>query len=188
MQVLLRPNLRAIYMGAIVPALLAAVGLAVALGPWHAESWVRAIGWGLAAFGGLILALLLWQSRQPRLAYQDGHLLIYLRSGRPIRLPVELVQCAFLGAGPTPIRGPRGSLLRSANLVLRLDEKATDWQEADVKPALGRWTEGYVTIYGAWCEPLKIDVVQRLNERLHELNHATATSPESAGNKPETGA
>jgi hypothetical protein len=164
----------------ILPAALVVIGLAILLGPWRADGWIRAIGWGLAAFGGLILLLLVWQCRQPRLAYDAGHLLVYLRSGGPIRLPVELVQCAFLGAGPTPLRGPRGASLRSANLVLRLDEKATDWHEVEVKPALGRWTEGYVTIYGAWCEPLRMEVVQRLNERLHELNHAAAAAQDAA--------
>ena len=181
-ETLLRPNLRAIYAGVLLPAVTLIVGLALALGPWQAETWLRGVGWTLTAFSALILALLLRQTRQPRLAYEGGHLLIYLRSGPPIRLPVELVQCAFLGAGPTQLPG-RGSLgLRSANLVLRLDERATDWQEVEVKPALGRWSDGYITIHGAWCEPLKIDVVQRLNERLHELNQSTtdtAAKPEN---------
>jgi hypothetical protein len=186
MKVLLRPNLRAIYMGMILPAVLAAIGLTITFGPWQTEGWLRVIGWVLAGFAGLILLILFWQTRQPRLAHDAGHLLVYLRSGGPVRLPAELVQCAFIGAGPTPIRGPHGTSLRSANLVIRLDEKAIDWHEVNVKPALGRWTEGYITIYGAWCEPLKIDVVQRINERLHELNHAAASSPDAAGNKPET--
>jgi hypothetical protein len=179
-ETLLRPNLRAIYGGMVLPAAMAIAGLAIALGPWQAEGWLRGVGWALAAFGGLILILLFWQIRQPRLAYESGHLLVYLRSGPPIRLPVELVQCAFLGAGPTQIRGTAGAALRSANLVLRLDEKASQWHEIEVKPALGRWSEGYITIHGAWCEPLRIDVVQRLNERLHELNQSAA-----AAAKPE---
>ena len=141
MEVLLRPNLRAIIIGMILPAVLVVIGLAIVLGPWHAALWGAVIGWCLVALGGLIVLVLLWQSRQPRLAYDAGHLLIYLRSGGPIRLPRELVQCAFIGAGPTPIRGPSGSSLRSANLVLRLDEKATEWHEVEVKPALGRSEE-----------------------------------------------
>jgi hypothetical protein len=174
-ETLLRPNLRAIYAGTVLPIVTMILGLALALGPWQAANWLRGVGWGVTAFSILILALLLWQTRQPRLAYEAGRLLIYLRSGPPIRLPVELVQCAFLGAGPTQLPG-RGVGLRSANLVLRLDEKATDWHEVEVKPALGRWSDGYITIHGAWCEPLKIDVVQRLNERLHALNQAAADS------------
>jgi hypothetical protein len=180
-ETLLRPNLRAIYAGLVLPVATAIVGLALALGPWQAESWLRGVGWAVAALSALILVLLLWQTRQPRLAYETGHLLIYLRSGPPIRLPVELVQCVFLGVGPTQLPG-RGVGLRSANLVLRLDEKATDWHEVEVKPALGRWSDGYITIHGAWCEPLKIDVIQRLNERLHELNQTPAAS---AADKPE---
>src|ERR1700736_5348933 len=100
-ETLLRPNLRAIYAGMVLPTATVMVGLALALGPWQAESWLRGIGWALTAFSALILTLLLWQTRQPRLAYEAGHLLIYLRSGSPIRLPVEVVQCAFIGAGPT---------------------------------------------------------------------------------------
>src|SRR5260221_5423816 len=168
-ETLLRPNLRAIYVGMVLPAATMIVGLAPALGPWQAESWLRGVGWTLAAFSALTLALLLWQTRQPRLAYEAGHLLIYLRSGPPIRLPVELVQCAFLGTGPTQLPG-RSAGPRSANLMLRLDEKATDWHAIEVKPALGRWSDGYLTIHGAWGDPLKMDVVHRLNERLHALN------------------
>jgi len=127
------------------------------------------VGWILVALGGFVAAMLVWQGRQPRLAYEDGLLLLNLRSGAPIRLPVELVQCAFLGAGSTQLPGLGGREIRTANLVMRLEEKASDWAEVSVKSALGRWSEGYITIHGAWCEPLTLDLVQHLNQRLHEL-------------------
>ena len=152
------------------------VGLSIALGPWQAESWLRTVGWILAALGGLMVMTLVRQGRQPRIAYEAGHLLLYLRSGPPIGLPVEYVQCAFLGAGSTQLPGPGSRQIRTANLVIRLDEKATDWIEVPVKPALGRWSEGYVTIHGAWCEPLTLDLVQHLNQRLHDLAHPDGAS------------
>src|SRR5262245_38781233 len=133
METLVRPNRRAISVGLALPALIALVGLALAFGSWEGSGWQRGIGWGLAVFGLLLVGLLLWQLRQPRLAYASRHLLFYLRSGPPIRLPVELVQCAFLGAGPTQLTGPAGAKLRSSNLVIRLDEKATEWHELEVK-------------------------------------------------------
>jgi hypothetical protein len=159
-----------------LPAALAIVGLTIAIGPWPPAGLLRGVGWVLAGLGGVLICLFFLQSRQPRIAYEAGHLLLHLRSGPPIRLPVELVQCAFLGAGPTQV--PGGGERRTANLVIRLDEKAADWTNVPVKPALGRWSDGYITIHGAWCEPLTLDVVQRLNLRLHELNQPTAaTSP-----------
>ncbi len=170
MEVLLRPNRRAVLAGLVVPVLIAVAGLAAATGPWAATGWWRGIGWSMSALGLLLAVLLLWQLRQPRLAYDTRHLLVYLRPGPPIRLPVELVQCAFLGAGLTQFRGAARAGLRTSNLVIRLDEKAMQWHEIEVKPALGRWTEGYITINGAWCEPLTLEVVQRLNTRLHEVN------------------
>ena len=152
---------------------IAIVGLSIALGTWDAERWVRGVGWILAALGCLVVALLVRQSRQPRMAYEAEHLLLYLRPGAPIRLPIELVQCALLGAGSTQLPGPGSREIRTSNLVMRLDEKATDWAEVEVKPALGRWSEGYITIHGAWCEPLTLDLVQHLNQRLHELKQAS---------------
>ena len=124
---------------------------------------------------------MLWQSRQPRIAYRDGQLLFYLRSGRPIRLPVAIVQCAFLGSGGAPVSDIGSREINAANLVIRLDKKAVDWADVEVKPALGRWTEGYITIHGAWCEPLTLDVVQRLNIRLHELNQPAAVLTPGSG-------
>jgi hypothetical protein len=168
-EVLLRPNLRAIYAGMLIPGAIAIVGLSMALGPWQDGGLLRPVGWVLAALGGLVVALLFRQSRQPRAAYDAGYLVLYLRSGAPVRLPVEFVQCAFLGAGSMQLPGPGSREIRTANLVMRLDEQATDWAEVPVKAALGRWSEGYITIHGAWCEPLTLDLVQHLNQRLHEL-------------------
>ena len=184
-ETLLRPNVRAIYAGMMIPGAIAIVGLSIALGPWQAESWLRTVGWILAALAGLMVVTLIRQSRQPRIAYEAGHLLLYLRSGAPIRLPVEFVQCAFLGAGSTQLPGPGAREIRTANLVIRLDEKAIDWAEVSVKPALGHWSEGYITIHGAWCEPLTLDLVQHLNKRLHDLVHPSraACAPDTTENR-----
>ncbi len=168
-EVLLRPNVRAMYAGLIVPGTIVILGLAIALGPWRDIGWIWGVGWGLATLGGLGVPAIIWQARRPRIEFEDGNLLLNMRSGEPIRLPVELVQCAFLGAGSTQIPGRGGREIRTSNLVVRLEEKATEWAEVPVKPALGRWSEGYITIYGAWCEPLTLELVQHLNQRLHDL-------------------
>ncbi len=171
-EVLLRPNVRVLVAGMIVPAILATVGVALGL-LTHGPEWLRVVGWVLAAMGGVSLVLLVWQSTQPRLAYRAGRLLIYLQFGSPIRLPIEVLECAFLGAGPLHMPGGRAGL-KSANLVIRLAEKEPTWAARPVVPALGRWADGYITIHGAWCEPLTVETVQRLNNRLHELKQQWA--------------
>ena len=57
----------------------------------------------------------------------------------------------------------------TVNLVARLAQRQTQWAQVEVKPALGNWAEGYITIRGTWCEPLNPELVRRLNRRLKEV-------------------
>ena len=126
--------------------------------------------------GRLLIGLLAWQSWQARLGYEPGFLLVYLRLGRPIRVPVEFVECCFMGSGPLKLTDAGQSNLKTANLVLHLADRAPEWANVPVKPALGKWADGYITIHGAWCEPLSFDLLQRINTRLHEIQHSAPTS------------
>ena len=179
-EVWLHPNRRALYAGMVLPALVAAAGLAAAL---VAEAiWLRGIGLALAALGALLVGLLAWQSRQPRIAYEPGYLRVYLRLGSPLRVPLGIVECCFLGSGPLKLSDTSESSLKTANLVFRLADRATDWVNRPVKPALGKWADGYITIHGAWCEPLTLEVMKRINSRLHEVHEASASA--SCENRP----
>jgi hypothetical protein len=110
---------------------------------------------------------------RPRIAYQDGQVLFYLRSGSPIAIPVEFVEAFFLGQGPLALPGQPRHADSTVNLVARISQRATAWSARDVKPALGRWCDGYVTICGAWCEPLNGEIVRRLNRRLLEVSESS---------------
>jgi hypothetical protein len=109
-------------------------------------------------------------------AYANGKVLFYLRAGRPIAVPVEIVEAFFLGQGPAYIPGTVEDSQETVNLVARISQKAEDWQRQEVKPALGRWCEGYVSIRGTWCEPLTNDVIRRLNRRLGEVTRENAAA------------
>jgi hypothetical protein len=161
------------FISAVAPALLLALGLAVAL-DWFsaAPPLARLLAFGLAALGGILLAVLLWYARQPRLAYDGRHLLVYLRPTAPIAVPIDAVECFFLGSGLRELPGHAGREVEVAQISVRLAERATQFADADVKPALGKWCGGYITIYGAWCEPLSIELVHRLNSRLAEAHTA----------------
>ena len=173
----LQPNRRAIWFGCIPPLLLMAFGAWLAwAGSNEAEySWGRWTGTVLFAAGLATTVFLLRQLRRPRVAFHNGELLFYLRAGPPIAIPVQFVEAFFLGQGPAHLPGDSHESQRTMNLVARIAQRETAWAHRDVKPALGRWHEGYITIRGTWCEPLTNDVIRRLNRRLKEVTAHSAT-------------
>ena len=163
----LRSNRRILLVAAVAPALLVVLGLLVALNAVGAAPVAaRVVAGGLAILGAVLVVLLAWYARQPRLAYDGQHLLVYLRSSEPVAVPVGMVECFLLGSGLRELPGRAGREVQVAQLAIRLAERATDWVDVSVKPALGKWCGGYVTIYGTWCEPLSLELVNRLNARL----------------------
>ena len=86
--------------------------------------------------------------------------------GEPWRVPLNVVECFFIGQGPAMIPGDLQRQRQSVTVVVRLAEKATEWRERAVHPALAIWCDSHITIRGAWCEPLNQEVVERLNRRL----------------------
>jgi hypothetical protein len=127
------------------------------------------LGGGLFVFGLSLVAALLVQIRQPRIAYRSGNVLFYLVAGEPIAVPVGVVEAFFLGQGPLMLPGPGKRGDATVNLVARLSQREIQWAEREVKPALGCWSEGYITIRGTWCEPLSGELVRHLNRRLREV-------------------
>ncbi len=115
----------------------------------------------------------LWVARRPRLGYYRGELLVYLQAGKPIHVPIDVVEVFFLGQGPVAGKDPRNrganAGIAAANVVVRLSEAATEWHRRDVNVVLGVWQEGYITLRGLWCEPLNGDVLQRMNRRLAKI-------------------
>ena len=174
-EVWLQSNRRVLLMAFVPVGLLG--GIAVGLLNLGFGPVVRGIAWvGLAS--SLLLALgLFFQLRRPRVAYRGGEVLFYMRSGRPIAVPIEVVEAFLLGQGPAnlPVQVPGHA--ESVNLIARLSQRAKQWEQQTVKCALGSWTDGYVTIRGTWCEPLNGEVIRRLNRLLAE---ATAASQEAA--------
>ncbi len=171
----LRTNTRALWFGMVLPLALAAVGAMLLWGlPGRdGPSWIRAVGGASLVLGSALVVALLIQLRRPRLAYHDGHLAVWLRSGPPVRVPIECVEGFLLGRAPSLLPGRRHQRSEAASLVIRIAESADEWRQREVKPQLGAWCDGYVTIRGTWCEPLSVALVNRLNERLAEVTRAT---------------
>ena len=170
MECWLRPNYRVVLLGMVLPTSLLVVGLVVASGTLSTSHSVRIVGWGLAGAACCLLAVLLWNARLPRLAYWDGHLLVYLGATQPIRVPVQYVECFFLGRAPSTLKDRAGGDIESQTVVVRLAQSAGQWDRRDVKTTLGSWCDSYITIRGMWCEPLSIQRVNELNRRLAEVH------------------
>lgn len=170
----LKPNRRAIWFGCVPPLAVVGLGSWLTLAvPSDGDVW-RWLGVALVLLGGGATGILLSQLRRPRIGYHAGRVLFYLRTGPPVDVPARVVEAFFLGQGPAALPGGVAKQQQTVNLVARLSQQETDWASRNVKPALGQWCGGYVTIRGAWCEPLDNDVVRRLNRRLKEVQTETA--------------
>ena len=162
-------NRRALAFGLLLPALVLVLGLLLAFGPeTRFGAWQRGAGYVLGALGLIGIGALVRQMQQPRLAFEDRELLVYLRGGAPIRVPIEIVEGFLLGQAPSMLPGKHEDV-EASTVVIRLSDKASEWSHQEVKPALGRWCDGYITLRGTWCEPLSVRLVNRLNRRLAEV-------------------
>lgn len=122
----------------------------------------------------------LWYvARKPRLAFDGDRLLLYVRFGPPVAVPVELVEAFLLGRGPTFLPGRDHDPTETSTLVVRLAERAEEFNKVDTAPMLAGWCGHYVTIRGIWTEPLGLDVVNRLNQRLYDVQRSAAAAARS---------
>ena len=102
----LHSNRQALCLGLIV--LLPLLALTIGCLVMSPNSWIR---WAAAAFGAMLtylLTLCIYLMFQPRLSYANEHLHVRLRPGAPIQVPIDVVECFFLGQGPTLLPRPFG--------------------------------------------------------------------------------
>ena len=166
----LKPNRRVLILAMIAPLVIAIAGTVLAWSLGGAANW---FGAAIVVIAFVLIAVLAGQYARPRLAVRNDELLVYLRLTSPLAVPLAIVECVFLGRPETQLAiGQQTS--RMVSLVIRLAESATQYKERAVKPALGRWVDGYITIHGAWCEPLTLDLAQRINSKLREAQRRQA--------------
>ena len=170
-EIWLRPNRRALALGAAIGVLVTAAGwLPLLTGP-PMNGFVR---WGLALIGavGAISAIaFLYSIQRPVVAYQDGRLLVTTGAGRPRQIPIDAVEVFFLGQGGTNVK-PRGQKAEARNVVVRLAEREKQWHQQEMPRVLGKWQDGYISLNGTWCEPIDGDLLKRLNHQLVEIKRA----------------
>lgn len=172
-EIWLRNNARAVWFMALPPLIGLILGGLLTIGPLGAAyPWLGACAFLMAALAVAVLLLAVWQARRPRLAYEDGLLLVYLRPQKPWRVPIGDVEGFLLGQGPSFLPGKRYAKAEVATLIVRLADRAEEWARIEIDPRLGTWCGHYITIRGTWCEPLSVELASRLNARLAELKQA----------------
>lgn len=170
----LQNNRRFAAWSLLVPGLLTVAGLVAALllpggGAW---TWLKVLAWLAFALGLLWALLTLRQIVRPRIACDGEYLLIDTGLPRRTAIPLEVVECFLLGQGPAFLPGRKLAAAETATVVVRLAEKAEAWQRGPIYPLVGSWCDGYIILRGTFCEPLSVEVVQRLNSLLAESHRA----------------
>ncbi len=182
-QVLLSNNRRAAGMLLGLSVLPAGIGGLVLI--WAVMNRATTVGGisGAVLAMGTLASLFAWRWwRTPRLALRDQELEVHLRRGSPWLVPLDIVECFFLGQAPSTMRDQKGQEMETRNVVVRLAERASTWHQQDTERALGRWCDGYITVYGTWCEPLSKELVERMNHQLVEAKRRIRSLAES-GNR-----
>jgi hypothetical protein len=180
-EVWLRTNRRALALSMILPGLLLAAALAAIAWSLATQQFLLVSG-VLAAIVGVLLWILFslyHASKLPRIAYQSGELLVYVDVHQPTRVPIDIVEVFFLGQGPSELPKLRGREPETQNVIIRLAESAAEWKHRDMRPAVGLWCEGYITIRGSWCEPITPEIMRRLNHRLAEIHRERKAAREA---------
>lgn len=187
-EVWLRGNLRPVLVASaaatvVAVCLMAAVVLA-AVPPF--ERWLAA---GLCAIAAILVGGLAFAAAQPRLVH-EGHLLkVRLAPGAVHTVPLDAVECFFMGSSllesDAPARADQATH-RVGTLVMRVAERAGEWQSRPTFAPWGTWDDGAIVFDGRWCEPLSVELARRLSGKLVEAKRAEAAnrSQRSAERQP----
>ena len=173
----LKPNQRALTASIVMPLAIivgAALMLTGVLGDVH---WViQGVTGGLALVSGFAVVVLVKWFCHPRLAYEDGVLLVNLNAGPALKVPIDLVEVFFAGQSDSHMtktfQQTNSVTPESRTIVVRLAERATQYHRRTVMPRLGSWEHGYIVVRGTWCEPINREVIKGLNKRLVAAHRA----------------
>jgi len=187
-EIWLRSNMR--------PAVVTAAVFAVACGGLLAslrlaDSPPSALMVGLVrAFCGLaatVMATVLLAASRPRLVRVGDVLRVRLALFRTEEVPLDVVECFFLGSLPLEQPGTVPDDMpthRVGTLVVRLAERGVQWHERPTIAEWGTWKEGSIVCDGRWCEPLSADFVRSLTRRLVDAKRALVEKRSAAGVGP----
>jgi hypothetical protein len=149
-----------------------AVYLTYALRDSGAGRWILVPVWALVC----VKLLSFYLNGRPSLCFDGRCLRINIGLPRPAVVPIELVEGFLLGKGPAYLNGRDDYKTETTTLTVRLAERAPEWEKRPTDVRVAGWCGHYVTLRGTWTEPLSVEVVNRLNQRLYEVQHAAVAT------------
>ena len=145
------------------------------LAPAAKSVWViAAVGFAIAFLGVLRFAT------RPRLAFDGRQLRVNIGKVNPAVIPIELVEGFFLGKGPAYLKGKDDYKTETSTLIVRVAERAPEWEKLPTDVRVAAWCGHHITLRGTWTEPLNVDVANRLNQRLYDVQQAAKSKVEVA--------
>jgi hypothetical protein len=183
----LRGNMRPVLGLAVVVAIIGALVTAAvcfAGGP-TLGNWLLCVYWIAAA--GLVAALAAAAMR-PRLVHRvdsksENFLEVRLAPGAAHAVPLDAIECFFMGSQrlePEDAVADDQPTHRVGTLVMRVAERAKEWQARPTFAAWGTWEDGAIVFDGRWCEPLSVELARRLSGKLVDAKRAVAGNPPTA--------
>lgn len=136
--------------------------------------------WGTIAFAlaaavvMLVVPGLFFVACQPRISSDGRTVKLGVRFGLPVAVPIEFVEAFLLGKGPTYLPGYDDYRTEATTLIVKLADRAAEFEKLETNLRIAAWCGHYVTFRGTWTEPLSVELVNRLNERLHAAQQAVA--------------
>lgn len=127
-----------------------------------------------------IIGCLAFTAKQGRVLLEDSDLLVRLGPASIERLPLDAVECFFLGSQPLDRSGePVASdeaAFRVGTLVVRVAERYGHLASGRRGP-WARWEDGYLVVDGRWSEPLVVETLRRINGRLAVAKRQPVVDP-----------
>jgi len=184
-EIWLRPNLRPVVW-LVVAAVVVSGGLCLAVWAVGATAWLL-LAAACVGVPSAFVALLATAAARPRLQRVGDHLRIRLAPTGFEEVPLDAVECFFLGSSPITRSGVATcggqAAFRVNTLVLRLAERASDYAARPTFTPWGTWDDGYAVFDGRWCEPLSADLARQLSRKLLDAKR----SPGEAGSAAAAG-
>lgn len=174
----LQANRRAFLLPIAAAAILAPLCAGVAIWLGRSEAGAGSVLFWLCTVAAVLLtsiAVGLWAiARIPRISYADGRVKFYVRFGPPVEVPLEHVEAFLIGRGPIFFTDDRRETKETTTLLVRIAERGTDYHNVTTAPLLAAWCGNQATIRGTWTEPLGLELVNRLNQRLYDVKQDRA--------------
>ena len=168
----LKANLRLAWLLVIVASFLLLASLSVyGIAERFAGSVSVAVFIFSAVLGILsfIIGYVAFAAMQSRVFLEDSQVMVRVGPALVEKLPLDAVECFFLGSQPLdragdPVAADQAAF-RVGTLVVRVAERYGHLASGRRGP-WARWEDGYLVVDGRWSEPLVVETLRRINGRL----------------------